>query len=97
MGLWPRPKQRRRKPPPAPPLQGESPFAEEGSLVRQQRNEAAMALVDDDTYAYVLVRLVKDDDGQGCIEVKGHVREQWRAPFQATLRRIVEHGLPTDA
>lgn len=103
MGLWPRPKQRRKqreaeRRPPIAKLEGESPFAEGESLVAVERNEAAASLVDEDTYGYVLVRLVRDDSHgfEGRVEVKGHVRPEWRAPFLATLNRIIRHGLPTD-
>lgn len=71
-----------------------SPFTVD-EQARSMRNEAAAALLDDDTMGYVVVRLKKGANASGEVMVSGHVRPEWRNHFRATLDRIARHGLPT--
>lgn len=97
-----RPRRRPPRPParPTPAIPAEevfiggdpSPFTLD-EQARIKRNEAAAALIDDDTMGYVVVRLRKDKGApSGKLEVSGHVRPEWTAHFRATLERIVRHG-----
>lgn len=64
-----------------------SPFTQDEEA-RLKRNEDAAELVDDDTMAYVVVRLVKTKgEPSGSLEVTGHVRAEWRGHFRAVLDR----------
>lgn len=69
-----------------------SPFTLD-EQARIKRNEAAAALLDDDTMGYVVVRLKKDGTVDGSLRVCGHVLPPWRNHFRATLERIARHGL----
>jgi hypothetical protein len=73
--------------PPAP-LPEESAFEQEGP-VRNERNKAALELVDPEVYGYVLLTLRKDRDEGGRIVVKVGVPEnRWWPFFYETFDRI---------
>lgn len=60
---------------------------------RKHRNNAAASLVEDDTFAYVVVRLRKPSMGaQGRIEVCGHVLPAWWPAFRETFERLISAG-----
>lgn len=60
---------------------------------RLERNEAALRLVDDDTFGYIVIRLRKPQGSfDGRIEVEGHVMPEWWPPFRETLSRVQHAG-----
>jgi hypothetical protein len=66
-----------------------SPFIRD-SHARAKRTEAALSMADDETYAYVLVLLRKDDGAaRPEITVSTSVAdESWWPPIVETLRRV---------
>jgi hypothetical protein len=95
------------EPPPAPVAQDipieemfvggyPSPFTVD-EQARIKRNEAAAALLDEDTMGYVVIRLKKNggDKPTGEVCISGHVLPVWRNHFRAIMDQIARHGLPT--
>ena len=85
-----------KEPPPPPPVDvsqivvGEiSPFIGD-EHAQAKRSEAALAMVDDETYAYVLV-LIRRDSGASRPEVTisaSVAEDAWWPPLVETFRRI---------
>lgn len=60
---------------------------------RDERNQAALRLIDPDTFGYVVLRLRKPAGGfDGRIEVEGHVLAEWWPAFRESLIRVQDAG-----
>lgn len=82
-----------------PPLVEPTPFSGD-EKARNARNRAAVELVDDDTFGYIVIRLKKPlGSSQSRIEVSGHVLPTFWPAFHEVLGRVIHSGsefYPTD-
>lgn len=77
---------------PKVPLANPTPYAGD-EKARNQRNDAAVSLIEDDTFAYVVVRLRKAPlSASGRIEVVGHVLPGFWPAFKETFERLIHAG-----
>lgn len=70
------------------PFDGDAPGQED---LRDIRNEAAAALLDEDTYGYVMLRLKveKGSNLTGEIVFAGHVPSNYRPAFRRASERLI--------
>lgn len=94
---------RRRQRPPRPPslpspppeevfIGGDpSPFSA-NDLARERRNEAAASLIDAETHGYLLLRLSRDETGDGMIHIEAHIAPAHHDAFKTALKKLIRVG-----